>query len=263
MQALSADDAGWIEHPLHPTRARLREEVLEIRQSVDRRVRFGPLLSVAVMVWLRQSTSWDGDDDEKIWWSTALTTLGDWPAEELGALQLVCGRDGRPGLRRGRSDGRIAGDLRDAWRGTRVRAPWFDVATTGIIPLVLHYQPVAGLLPRTWDEVTAMATAALAALAGRNAYQLARVLGRISDPEGACVYCGATEDLTWDHAIPLDGDGHPWGANLVPACAHCNTQKGAVALDAWLESLGHVHDRVAVERALATRGTPRPALVSR
>jgi hypothetical protein len=264
VQGLSADngssDDGWVDHPLHPTRARMREGKLEIEQTLDRRVRFGPLLSVAVMVWLRDHTSWDGDDAEKIWWSSALTVLGDWSAQELGPLQLVCGGDGRPGLRRHRSDGRIANDLRSAWRGTRAREPWFDVGTSGVIPMVLHYQPVADSMPLVWAEVQAMVASALEQLTGRNAYQLARVLGAIPDPAGACVYCGSLTELTLDHAIPLDGAGHPWGDNLVVACHRCNAKKGALDLSDWIASLPSVHDLPAVEAASQTRGLARPKL---
>jgi len=47
--------------------------------------------------------------------------------------------------------------------------------------------------------------------------------------EGAgtqCVYCGASEDLEWDHIIPLSRGGPDTPDNLVRACAGCNRSKG-------------------------------------
>lgn len=267
MQAVSGPERktvtfedGWVSQPLHPTRARLQNRVLEIRQEVDRRIRFGPLLAAAVMAWLRDHRSWDGDDPEKIWWSVALTVLGDWPAAELGMLQLVCGKDGRPGLRRGRGEGRVLNDLRAAWRGTRARPAWFDPGTTGVIPIVLHYQTVADQVPYLWREVLALARASLPVLEGRSAYQLARVLGWIPNPAPACVYCGREDDLTLDHAIPLDAGGHPWGPNLVPACRQCNSKKGAQPLAEWIACQSQVFDEERVKAALETASTERPTL---
>ena len=42
-----------------------------------------------------------------------------------------------------------------------------------------------------------------------------------------CVYCGATEDLTQDHIIPLIRGGPHTISNVAPACRSCNSRKGA------------------------------------
>ena len=42
-----------------------------------------------------------------------------------------------------------------------------------------------------------------------------------------CVYCGATEDLTQDHIIPLSRGGPHTISNVAPACCSCNSRKGA------------------------------------
>jgi hypothetical protein len=46
---------------------------------------------------------------------------------------------------------------------------------------------------------------------------------------GACVYCGATDDLTIDHVTPriIGGTNDP--ENLVTACRPCNSSKGTGA----------------------------------
>ena len=256
-KAIFGED-GWIRHPLHPTRARIQEGVVQIEQRVGRRFRFGPILSTLVMTWLERHTSWDADDDGKMSWSVAYTVMGDWPSVDRGMLQLMCGRDGRPGLRRKRKAGRIMNDLAVGWRGSRGAQPWLDLTTTGVVPLVLHYQPLAGEHPALWQEVVAMAEAALMRLPGRSAYQLARVLGRLPEPTGRCVYCGAGDlELTHDHAIALDLGGNPWGDNLVVACLRCNLKKGAAPLREWLDGLDALAEPEAIEAALRTEGQPR------
>ena len=41
-----------------------------------------------------------------------------------------------------------------------------------------------------------------------------------------CAYCGATEDLTQDHIIPLSRGGWHTISNIAPACRSCNSRKG-------------------------------------
>jgi 5-methylcytosine-specific restriction endonuclease McrA len=41
-----------------------------------------------------------------------------------------------------------------------------------------------------------------------------------------CQYCGADEDLTFDHVIPRSRGGKTTWENVVAACAPCNLLKG-------------------------------------
>jgi 5-methylcytosine-specific restriction endonuclease McrA len=47
-----------------------------------------------------------------------------------------------------------------------------------------------------------------------------------------CQYCGADEDLTFDHLVPRCHGGHTTWSNVVTACAPCNLRKGNKAVDA-------------------------------
>jgi len=42
----------------------------------------------------------------------------------------------------------------------------------------------------------------------------------------SCVYCGATEDLTFDHVVPRSRGGKTAWDNIVTACSTCNLRKG-------------------------------------
>ena len=42
----------------------------------------------------------------------------------------------------------------------------------------------------------------------------------------SCQYCGAQEDLTFDHLVPRSKGGQTTWQNVVTACAPCNLQKG-------------------------------------
>lgn len=42
----------------------------------------------------------------------------------------------------------------------------------------------------------------------------------------SCQYCGAREDLTFDHLVPRSRGGHTTWENVVTACASCNLAKG-------------------------------------
>lgn len=43
----------------------------------------------------------------------------------------------------------------------------------------------------------------------------------------ACQYCGATEDLTFDHVLPRSRGGLTTWENVLTACAPCNLRKGS------------------------------------
>ena len=42
-----------------------------------------------------------------------------------------------------------------------------------------------------------------------------------------CQYCGAPDDLTFDHLVPRSRGGHTTWGNVVTACAPCNLRKGS------------------------------------
>jgi hypothetical protein len=51
--------------------------------------------------------------------------------------------------------------------------------------------------------------------------------------EYVCQYCGANEDLTCDHIIPLSRGGTNDDDNLTTACRSCNSSKGSRLLSEW------------------------------
>lgn len=44
---------------------------------------------------------------------------------------------------------------------------------------------------------------------------------------GVCVHCGATEDLHFDHIVPVSRGGSGSPANVELLCRTCNLKKGA------------------------------------
>ena len=42
----------------------------------------------------------------------------------------------------------------------------------------------------------------------------------------SCQYCGARDDLTFDHLVPRSRGGHTTWINVVAACSPCNLRKG-------------------------------------
>lgn len=61
---------------------------------------------------------------------------------------------------------------------------------------------------------------------------------RVRDIEhlpGKCVYCGATERLTIDHATPMSRGGENHWSNLTVACLTCNDRKGTRTVPEFLE----------------------------
>src|SRR5665213_685605 len=47
----------------------------------------------------------------------------------------------------------------------------------------------------------------------------------------ACQYCGAGDDLTFDHVVPRASGGRTTWDNVVTACAPCNLKKGGRLAD--------------------------------
>lgn len=53
--------------------------------------------------------------------------------------------------------------------------------------------------------------------------------------DNKCFYCGDSElKLSQDHVIPLSKGGNHTALNIVPACVHCNSSKGAQSLDEFI-----------------------------
>ena len=52
----------------------------------------------------------------------------------------------------------------------------------------------------------------------------------------ACCYCGSRECLAVDHLIPRKRGGPHAGENMVWACRHCNSSKGAKDVLVWLNA---------------------------
>ncbi|MFA5120374.1 HNH endonuclease [Zavarzinia sp.] len=46
----------------------------------------------------------------------------------------------------------------------------------------------------------------------------------------ACQYCGAPEDLTFDHMVPRSRGGRTTWDNIITACSPCNLKKGGRSL---------------------------------
>jgi len=55
--------------------------------------------------------------------------------------------------------------------------------------------------------------------------------------DGHCAYCGKEAKLTLDHVIPLIQGGKHSIDNVVPACLHCNSSKGARTPEQWRRDL--------------------------
>jgi 5-methylcytosine-specific restriction endonuclease McrA len=72
-------------------------------------------------------------------------------------------------------------------------------------------------------------------IGAQGSHTLADLVARFAIHENRCVYCGATEDLTPDHMIPLARGGSDWPANLVPACLPCNQRKHAKTYFEFME----------------------------
>lgn len=50
-----------------------------------------------------------------------------------------------------------------------------------------------------------------------------------------CIYCGSTENLTFDHLIPTSEGGEDIISNQVAACQSCNSSKGSRDVIEWYQ----------------------------
>ncbi|MFQ5832424.1 MAG: HNH endonuclease [Candidatus Thorarchaeota archaeon] len=50
-----------------------------------------------------------------------------------------------------------------------------------------------------------------------------------------CIYCESTEDLSYDHLIPVSRGGPDISDNIVMACRSCNSSKGNRGLYEWFK----------------------------
>lgn len=66
------------------------------------------------------------------------------------------------------------------------------------------------------------------------------ILGQLAP---LCTYCGKRitnpEDFTQDHQLPLARGGKTVPSNLVPACMHCNHEKGILTADEYRAVLNY------------------------
>lgn len=62
-------------------------------------------------------------------------------------------------------------------------------------------------------------------------------LAILAEHNGHCHYCSKKAKLTLDHVIPLSKGGKHSKDNVVPACGHCNSSKGAKTQEQWAASI--------------------------
>ena len=72
----------------------------------------------------------------------------------------------------------------------------------------------------------------------------------------SCQYCGAKEDLTFDHLIPRSRGGQTRWDNVVAACAPCNLDKGGAMPD----EVGMLPEAVALPSDGVRTAPQRPAV---
>lgn len=61
--------------------------------------------------------------------------------------------------------------------------------------------------------------------------ELAQLMAQLI--ELPCTYCGAHDNITIDHIVPLSRDGRHEASNLAPACFSCNSSKSDRLLSEW------------------------------
>ena len=73
-----------------------------------------------------------------------------------------------------------------------------------------------------------------------------------------CQYCGADDDLTFDHLIPRSRGGQTTWGNVVAACSPCNLRKGSLTMaEAKHVSLADCRSSRACSICIATAGCSR------
>lgn len=64
------------------------------------------------------------------------------------------------------------------------------------------------------------------------------ILGQLAP---LCAYCGKQitdpNDFTQDHQLPISRGGETKESNLVPACMHCNQEKGMLTAEEYMAVL--------------------------
>jgi hypothetical protein len=58
---------------------------------------------------------------------------------------------------------------------------------------------------------------------------------REREMQNQCIYCGATENLSYDHLAPRSKGGPDTPDNVVMACRECNSSKGGRGLYEWFK----------------------------
>jgi 5-methylcytosine-specific restriction endonuclease McrA len=74
------------------------------------------------------------------------------------------------------------------------------------------------------DRVASSCRRALSRSA-EGAYSVADWVVVLAHHGGVCAKCGAAEQITVDHILPLALGGSNWPRNLQPLCLHCNSTK--------------------------------------
>lgn len=73
-------------------------------------------------------------------------------------------------------------------------------------------------------------------LAAPGSFTAEQQIARFDFYGNRCAYCGNEDDLQIEHVIPIGKGGSNHAANIVPACAKCNSDKNAKPLNKWLGS---------------------------
>lgn len=68
-------------------------------------------------------------------------------------------------------------------------------------------------------------------------FTAADIIRKVQEQEGCCLYCDAQgwSSLTVDHMTPLSRGGSNFPSNIAMACLSCNTSKGAMTAEEFIE----------------------------